>query len=73
MRSLPGLHVERKSKLEAIRGTVPDPFQSLAGCAFHPRCDECKSGLCDSGERPQLHAIEEGHLTACLRRGEVAQ
>ena len=73
MRSLPGLHVERKSKLEAIRGTVPDPFQSLAGCAFHPRCDEFKSGLCDSGERPQLHSIEEGHLTACLRRGEGAQ
>ncbi|MFT5086700.1 MAG: peptide/nickel transport system ATP-binding protein [Candidatus Latescibacterota bacterium] len=72
MRSLPGMHIERKSLLEAIRGTVPDPFQSLEGCAFHPRCDECKPGLCDVGERPQLHAIEEGHLTACLRRGEGA-
>ena len=26
LRSLPGLHIERQSELEAIRGSVPDPF-----------------------------------------------
>ncbi len=70
MRSLPGLHIERKSQLQAIRGMVPDPFQHLAGCAFHPRCDECQNGLCDVDERPALHQIEDGHWTACLRRGD---
>ena len=72
MRSLPGLHIERQSELEAIRGSVPDPFQQLAGCAFHPRCDECQQGLCDVGTRPPLHEIETGHLSACLKRGPDA-
>ena len=70
LRSLPGLHIERKSQLQAIRGSVPDPFQKLDGCAFHPRCDECEPGLCDTGQRPPLHAIETEHLSACLRRKE---
>ena len=72
MRSLPGLHLERQSELEVIRGSVPDPFQQLAGCAFHPRCDECQQGLCDVGTRPPLHKIETGHLSACLKRGPDA-
>ena len=72
MRSLPGLHIERQSELEAIRGSVPNPFQQLAGCAFHPRCDECQQGLCDVGTRPPLHEIETGHLSACLKRGPDA-
>ena len=72
MRSLPGLHIERQSELAAIRGSVPDPFQGLAGCAFHPRCDEYQEGLCDKGQRPPLHEIEPGHLSACLKRGTDA-
>ena len=72
MRSLPGLHIERQSELAAIRGSVPDPFQGLAGCAFHPRCDEFEQGLCDKGQRPVLHDIEAGHLSACLKRGNDA-
>ncbi|MEE3257777.1 MAG: ABC transporter ATP-binding protein [Candidatus Latescibacterota bacterium] len=72
MRSLPGLHLERQSELEVIRGSVPDPFQQLVGCAFHPRCDECQQGLCDVGTRPPLHEIETGHLSACLKRGPDA-
>jgi peptide/nickel transport system ATP-binding protein len=72
MRSLPGLHIERQSELAAIRGSVPDPFQALAGCAFYPRCDEAERGLCNFGERPVLHEIETGHLSACLKRGDDA-
>jgi peptide/nickel transport system ATP-binding protein len=72
MRSLPGVHIERQTELAAIRGSVPDPFQVLSGCAFHPRCDECAPGLCDTGARPALHQIEAGHLSACLKRGPDA-
>ncbi len=72
LRSLPGLHIERQSELEAIRGSVPDPFQPLAGCAFHPRCSEALQGKCDVGERPELREIEAGHLSACLLRGDNA-
>ena len=70
MRSLPGLDVERKSRLQVIEGSVPDPFQRLEGCPFHPRCDEYRAGLCDAGARPPLVDVEPGHSTACLVRHE---
>lgn len=70
MRSLPGLGVERKSRLEVIEGSVPDAFQRLVGCPFHPRCGECRDGLCNAGGRPPLIELEPGHATACLRRHE---
>lgn len=70
LRSLPGTHVgQRKSELEVIEGSVPDPFQRLAGCPFAPRCREAETGLCDVGTRPELLEIEGGHTTACLKRG----
>ena len=68
MRSLPGLGVERKSRLQVIEGSVPDPFQRLEGCPFHPRCTEAEAGRCDRGGRPPLIEIEEGHHSACLKR-----
>ena len=68
MRSLPGLGVERKSRLQVIEGSVPDPFQRLQGCPFHPRCTEAEAGRCDRGDRPPLIEIEEGHHSACLKR-----
>lgn len=45
LRSIPSLDKVEK-RLPAIAGTVPDPFNSPAGCKFHPRCpkvmDICK-------------------------------
>jgi len=69
LRSLPGTHVgERKSELEVIEGSVPDPFERLQGCPFAPRCREAEPGLCDTGARPQLIEITAGHTTACRKR-----
>ena len=70
MRSLPGLGVERKSRLQVIEGSVPDPFQRLDGCPFHPRCAEFRNGLCNAGARPPLVDVDPGHSTACLIRHE---
>ncbi|MEE2658961.1 MAG: ABC transporter ATP-binding protein [Candidatus Latescibacterota bacterium] len=69
-RSLPGTQIEnRKGELEVIEGSVPDPFERLSGCPFHPRCQEAESGLCDVGERPLLiDPVGDGHRTACLKR-----
>ncbi|MBT5962040.1 MAG: ABC transporter ATP-binding protein [Gemmatimonadetes bacterium] len=71
LRSLPGTHTEdRKGELEVIEGTVPDPFDPIGGCAFHPRCREAQVGRCDVGGRPPLRAVSEEetgtHQTACL-------
>jgi peptide/nickel transport system ATP-binding protein len=69
MRSLPGYGGPPKSRLEAIEGSVPDPFSRLSGCPFHPRCTEAEAGLCDQGGKPADIEVEPGHSVACLKRG----
>ncbi|MEC8933559.1 MAG: oligopeptide/dipeptide ABC transporter ATP-binding protein, partial [Candidatus Latescibacterota bacterium] len=75
LRSLPGTHTEdRKEELEVIEGSVPDFFDPIHGCGFHPRCREAPAGRCDVGGRPPLQSIpgeESGtHETACLLQRE---
>ena len=72
LRSLPGTHIgERKAALAVIEGSVPDPFDRLAGCPFAPRCREVEVGFCDVGSRPLLVEVSAGHTTACLQRRGV--
>jgi oligopeptide/dipeptide ABC transporter ATP-binding protein len=66
MQSLPGIGGSRKSTLKTIRGTVPDPFTRVPGCPFHPRCEEAVKGRCDSGGRPELTDLGDGHGAACF-------
>ncbi|MBW1713243.1 MAG: ABC transporter ATP-binding protein [Deltaproteobacteria bacterium] len=66
LRSIPGRGAGRQARLKTIKGTVPDPLAAIAGCPFHPRCDEARAGLCDLGRRPPLKEVEPGHKTACL-------
>jgi peptide/nickel transport system ATP-binding protein len=72
MRSIPGLGGQRKTKLQVISGSVPDPFQRIAGCPFHPRCPEAQAGLCDRGDAPPLREVRPGHRTSCLLRHKEA-
>ena len=54
---------ERRDRLEAIPGAVPDPAHFPTGCRFHPRCpladDRCR------GESPPLLGVAPGHAVAC--------
>ncbi len=68
MHSIPSLTAERKTQLAVIEGSVPDPFQQLAGCPFHPRCPEAVAGLCDVGDRPEMETVGPGHGHACIKR-----
>lgn len=52
-------------KLKTIEGAPPAIQEEIFGCKFHPRCDLCKSGLCDSVE-PKLVEKEIYHYSACL-------
>jgi oligopeptide/dipeptide ABC transporter ATP-binding protein len=60
-RSLPTI-TEKKQKLEAIRGAVPNPLEFPSGCRFRTRCpmaqDVCR-------QEPPLREIAKGHLAAC--------
>jgi len=66
LQSMPS-RASRKTPLQVIPGGVPDPFVVLPGCSFHPRCVDAQIGICDTGFRPPLCALEPGHAVACLR------
>jgi peptide/nickel transport system ATP-binding protein len=48
LRSIPRIGTSRGTPLEVIKGTVPDPYSTVAGCPFHPRCPSAMKGLCDT-------------------------
>ncbi len=64
MHSIPQL-TEKKTRLNAISGQVPDPMNLPAGCKFHPRCDlmieDCKH------EEPSLFQVNGDHFSRCIR------
>jgi len=55
----------KKSRLEIIRGSVPNLTHIPPGCPFHPRCQLMKEGC--SMARPELREISPGHKIACDR------
>ncbi len=64
LESIPQLE-EKRNRLNAIPGQVPDPMNLPEGCKFHPRCylrvEECRK------EEPPLFEVKEGHYSRCLR------
>ncbi|OGP65246.1 MAG: peptide ABC transporter ATP-binding protein [Deltaproteobacteria bacterium RBG_13_53_10] len=62
--SIPSLE-EKKKRLNAIPGQVPNPMDLPVGCKFHPRCylmiEDCKRG-----EIP-LFQVNGDHVSRCIR------
>jgi peptide/nickel transport system ATP-binding protein len=54
-----------RRRLEAIRGSVPNPADMPPGCAFAPRCDRADAA-CDVAA-PALLRVIGAHEAACLR------
>ena len=71
LRSIPGRGTDRKSRLHVITGSVPEPFERVPGCPFHPRCELAEAGMCDVGEAPPLIEARPGHCVACHRVEET--
>jgi peptide/nickel transport system ATP-binding protein len=63
--SVPGAGGIKRTRLQAIPGTIPSARNPPAGCRFHPRCplvvDECARVV------PPLEAKRPGHYVACIR------
>ena len=70
--AIPQPEPRRKSKRIIMTGDVPSPINPPAGCPFHPRCQDAIRGVCDSGDRPDLIAVEDGHDVACVLYQEEA-
>ena len=62
MHSIPSLAVD-KTRLEPIKGVVPDPFEVPPGCGFEPRCPHAME-ICKT-KMPDLKEVAPGHTTAC--------
>jgi peptide/nickel transport system ATP-binding protein len=48
LRSIPRLGASHGKRLEVIKGSVPDPYSTVSGCPFHPRCPSAIAGTCDT-------------------------
>jgi len=71
LKSVPRLGAGRNSRLTAIRGMVPSPFDRPAGCDFHPRCDFAIKGLCDVGD-PGTVVLGPRRDVRCVLQRSVA-
>jgi oligopeptide/dipeptide ABC transporter ATP-binding protein len=68
LQSIPGREIQPGARLKVIAGSVPDPFQKIAGCPFHPRCEEVVLGKCNQDEPPPLLELGAGRQVACVVR-----
>ncbi|MCE9583795.1 MAG: ABC transporter ATP-binding protein [Planctomycetes bacterium] len=55
---------ERRERLQAIEGAVPNPLHFPPGCRFHPRCPRAVPE-CSRAE-PPLREIRRAHTAACI-------
>ncbi len=73
LRSIPHVGSRTKARLSPIRGVVPDPYSSISGCPFHPRCDSYIKGVCEAAV-PAETDLGGGHTVRCFLysdKGEV--
>lgn len=71
LESLPRMD-QRREWLQTIRGVVPDPYSTLNGCPFHPRCADFIEGVCDEIV-PEPITLEDGREVRCLLYTEHAR
>jgi peptide/nickel transport system ATP-binding protein len=60
---------EKRGRLHAIEGVVPNPVDLPPGCRFAPRCEHALN-KCREGEIPLIE-INPGHVTRCVRVSEI--
>jgi peptide/nickel transport system ATP-binding protein len=66
LRSIPRLGTKRGDRLESIKGSIPDPYSTVTGCPFHPRCPAFMPGLCDTVLPEETHiAGDTRHTVRC--------
>jgi len=53
---------ERRTRLEVIKGTVPNPLNLPSGCLFKRRCPYAMP-ICDTA--PPFQQVEPGHFSRC--------
>jgi oligopeptide transport system ATP-binding protein len=54
---------DRRRLRVLLPGEIPSPANAPSGCAFHPRCDRARPGVCDASEPPLTGAP---HAVRCF-------
>ncbi len=72
LNSIPHAGSRVHNRLQPIRGVVPDPYSSIKGCPFHPRCNEFMPGKCDKAV-PAVTTVGEGHTVRCFLYSDEVQ
>lgn len=66
LRSIPRLGSDQHERLESIKGSVPDPYTTVSGCPFHPRCPSFMPGICDTKVPEETFVGDDrGHTVRC--------
>lgn len=65
LKSIPKVGKKARTRLEAIKGTVPLPLDLPRGCRFYQRCQEAKKGICNV-DNPSLIEVTKGHQVSCF-------
>ena len=65
LKSIPKVGKKARTRLEAIKGTVPPPLDLPRGCGFYQRCREAKEGICNV-DNPSLIEVTKGHRVSCF-------
>ena len=67
--SIPELSTRKRSRLNAIRGSIPHPLNRPQGCPFNSRCDFAVKGVCDAST-PPLTLLPDGREVRCFLYGD---
>jgi len=65
LNSIPHAGSGVRTRLQPIRGVVPDPYSSIQGCPFHPRCNSFMPGKCDKAV-PGVTKVDDEHTVRCF-------
>jgi peptide/nickel transport system ATP-binding protein len=67
LRSIPTVMAKPRTRLPTIEGSIPQPFNRPAGCAYHPRCLEVIDDVCRTAEPPE--SGPPGRRVRCFLHG----
>jgi len=65
LRSIPRIGAAEHTPLEVIKGSVPDPYATVPGCSFHPRCPDFIGDVCQTVIPPETLLAGGSHGVRC--------
>jgi len=72
LKSIPSVHLQSRTVLPTIEGSIPHPFNRPPGCPFHPRCSEFMPDTCNQ-KMPSLQPVNDRQSASCFLYHEEAE